>query len=130
MATDTPSRLPDLLIVGDSHSTALAEGAAAHGLGDAGHSPVDHSHRGLRRDIPHGKTGAPGGEDQVRAQLVRAGDQLPHDLLPLIGHDSRMDHAPAILFQHPAKRGAAGIDALSQTAFITNRDDGSPEREC
>lgn len=32
MATDTPSRLPDLLIVGDSHSTALAEGAAAHGL--------------------------------------------------------------------------------------------------
>lgn len=36
MTTDTPipppDRLPDMLIVGDSHSSALADGAAAHGL--------------------------------------------------------------------------------------------------
>ena len=98
-----------------------------HGLSNAGGVAVRYGIGGFRGDIPGGKAGAAGGQDQVDLTAIGQPDELCLQGLCLIGQDHGLLHLIACSGEHLHDQGAALVLTLTPAALVGKGDDSSAQ---
>ena len=99
-----------------------------HGLSNAGGVAVRYGIGSFRGDIPGGKAGAAGGQDQVDLTAIGQPDELGLEGLGFIGQDHRFLHLVPGGGEHLHDQRAALVLPFPAGAFVGQGDDGGTQR--